>query len=178
MPTPPRPGWITALRNSVRLSPEGAPVAAPGRWAAGQLGPSSMSFPCLSGQRQAAAARVHRRQAGSSAHRTVFVDVADRRIAVGFGLPAAFQAAIAIEPMTDQRRGWNPALALRAAKTRKVVIGMGFVEKPGPAQRNAPRLQRPESSKFEVCEFEVSKSGFCESFEHRSPPLPLCAAGQ
>jgi hypothetical protein len=72
--------------------------------------------------------------------------------------------------MTDQHRGWNPALALRAAKTRKVVIGMDFVERPSPLQRNAPPL--PES-KFEVC-----KAGYCESFEHRSPPLPLCAAGQ
>jgi hypothetical protein len=131
------------------------------------------------------------------AHRTVFVEVADWRIAAGLGLPATFQAAVVIEPMTGQRRGWNPALALRAANTRKVVIGMGIVrgivEEPGPAQRNAPRLQRPESSKSEgcksevckpevckseVCKSEVSKSGYCESFEHRSPPLPLCAAGQ
>jgi hypothetical protein len=103
----------------------------------------------------------------------MFVEVADPRIAAGLGLPAAFQAPIPIEPMTDQRRGWSPALALRAAKTRKVVIGMGFVEKTGSARRNAPRPQRPDSSNFEVC-----KSGFCESFEHRSPPLPLCAAGQ
>src|ERR1700726_2389261 len=130
-----------------------------------------MSFPCLSGQRQAA--RLRRRRAGSPARRTMFGEVAERCIAVGLGLPAAFQPAVAIEPMTDQRRGWNPALALRAAKTRKVVIGKGFVEKPGPAQRNAPRRQRPESSEFEVC-----KPGFSESFEHRSPPLPLCAAGR
>src|SRR5260370_26762100 len=103
MPTPPRPGWITALRNSVRLSPEGAPVAAPERWAAGQLGPSSMSFPCLSGQRQAAAARLRRRRAGGPARRSVFIEGADRCIAVrlGLGLPAAFQPAIAIDPMTD-----------------------------------------------------------------------------
>ena len=96
-----------------------------------------MSFPCLSDQRQAAAARLCRRQAGSPARCAVFIEVADRCIAAGFDLPAAFQVAIAIKPMTDQRRGWNPALALRAAKTRKVVIGMGIVEKPGPAQRNA-----------------------------------------
>src|SRR6202158_2536119 len=46
----------------------------------------------------------------------------ERRIAVGLGLPAAFQAAIAIEPMTSERRGWRPALACcrRAAKARQV----------------------------------------------------------
>ena len=119
-------------------------------------------IPRLSGQRQAAAGRVHRRRAGSTAHRSVFVEVADWRIAAGLDLPAAFEAAVMIEPMTRQRRGWNPALALRAAKTRKVVIGMGIVgtgidEKPGPAQRNAPRLQRPEFSKSEVCKSEVCK---------------------
>src|ERR1700721_2147569 len=122
MPTPPRPGWIAALLNSVWF-PEGAPVAAPDRRAAGQLGPSSMSVLCLSGRRQAAAVRLHRRQAGSPVYRPVFAG--DRRIAVGLGLPAAFQPAIAIEPMTSQRRGWNSALAPRAAKTRKVVIGVG-----------------------------------------------------
>jgi hypothetical protein len=115
------------------------------------------------------------------------------RVAVGRGLPMAFQVAIAIDPMTSQRRGWNPPPALRAANTRKVVIGRGFAEKPGSAQRGAPRLQRPESCKFEVCqpenrepeickpevyEPEICKSGFCECFEHRSPPLPLCAAGR
>ena len=47
MPTPPRPDWITAAINSM-LSPEEAPVAAPNRCAAGQLGPSSMLVPCLS----------------------------------------------------------------------------------------------------------------------------------
>ena len=77
------------------------------------------------------------------------VEVVDRFIAAGLGLPAAFQPAIAIGPMTDQYRGWNPALALRAAKTRKVVVGMDFVERPSPPQRNAPPL--PESSNFEVC---------------------------
>src|ERR1700676_2798179 len=121
---------------------------------------------------------MRRRPAGSSACGSVFVEVADRRIAVGFGLPAAFQVAIAIEPTTSQRRGWNPALALRAAKTRKVVIRRDFVEKTGPAQRDAPRLQRPESPEFEACQFEVCKPGSSESFEHRSPPLPLCAAGR
>jgi hypothetical protein len=57
MPTPPRPGWITALRNLLRLFPEGAPVTAPDRCVAGQLGPSSMLVLSLSGQGQAAATR-------------------------------------------------------------------------------------------------------------------------
>jgi hypothetical protein len=131
-----------------------------------------MSFLSLSGQRQAPAARLHRRLA----ERAVFVEVADRQIAAGLDLPAAFQPAIAIDPMTSQRRGWNPSLALRAAKTRKVVIGMGIDE--APAQRNAPPLQRSESSKSEACKPAVCKAGFCESFEHRSPPFPLCAAGR
>src|ERR1700722_20688449 len=109
MPTPPRPGWIAALRNSVWF-PEGAPVAVPDRRAAGQLGPSSMSVLCLSGQRQAAAARLHL---------LVFIEIVGRRVA-GFGLPAAFEAAVAVEPMTGERRGWRPAPAhcRRAAKTR------------------------------------------------------------
>jgi hypothetical protein len=98
----------------------------------------------------------------------VFVDVADKCIAARLGLPAAFQPAIAIDPMTSQRRGWNPAPALRAAKTRKVVIGTGFNGRHGPALRNARRLQMPKSAKC-----KVFKSECCESFEHRSPPLPL-----
>jgi hypothetical protein len=129
-----------------------------------------MSILCLSGHRQAPAARLHRRLA----ERTVFVEVADRQIAVGLDLPPAFQPAIAIDPMTSQRPGWNPSLALRAAKTRKVVIGMG-IDEAGPAQRNAPRLQRSDSSKAEACKPEICKAGFCESFEHRSPPFPRLA---
>jgi hypothetical protein len=142
-------------------------AVAPEGGAAGQLGPSSMSLPCLSGQRQAAAARLHRREAGSPAHRHVFVEVADWRIAAGLDLPAAFQLAVALDPMTSQRQGWNPALALRAAKTRKVVIGIADVGKPNLVQpkRDALRLNRPE----------FCKSGFCERFEHRSPPLPRFA---
>src|SRR5260370_41768194 len=127
-----------------------------------------MSPPCLAGQPQAAAARLHPRQAGSP-DRAVFVEVTVRRIAGGL-LPAALEPTVALDPMTSQRRSWNPALALLAAKTRKVVIGMGNIRKPGPAQRDAPRLVRPESSKCEAC-----KSRFCERFEHRSPPLPRFA---
>src|SRR5262245_21064828 len=132
-----------------------------------------ITIPHSSGERQRAVARFLRRQGGSSVHLTVFVDVADRRVAAGLGLPTAFQAAIALEPMASQRRRWSPALGLRAATTRKVVIGRGAVEENGSVQRNAPRLSGPESSKREVC-----KSGFSESCEHRSPPFPLCAAGR
>ncbi|GCC45476.1 hypothetical protein chiPu_0029853, partial [Chiloscyllium punctatum] len=57
--------------------------------------------------------------------------------------------------MTCRCRGWTPASALRVAKTREVVIGMGGRNRP---RRHALRLERPE---------------FCELFEHRSPPLPL-----
>jgi hypothetical protein len=113
-----------------------------------------MSFLCLSDQRQAPAARLRRRLA----ERTVFVEVADRHVAVGLDLPAAFEPAIAIDPMTSQRRGWNPSLALRAAKTRKVVIGMG-IDEAGLAQRNVPRLQRQESSKPEACKPDVIRRG-------------------
>jgi len=97
----------------------------------------------------------------------VFAGIGDRRIAVG--LPAAFEPAAAIEPVTGERRGWRPAPARcrRAAKPRQVVIGIGCVGKAGLAQpgRDALRLHRPE----------FYESGFCESFEHRSPPLPRLA---
>jgi len=68
----------------------------------------------------------------------VFVEVADRRITGGLGLPATFEPAVAIKPMTGERRGWSPALAhyRRAAKTRQVVIAMseGFAR----PRRGAP----------------------------------------
>jgi hypothetical protein len=56
----------------------------------------------------------------------VIVEVAEWRIAVGFGVPAAFKPAVANEPMTGQRRVRNPAPAGcgGAAKTRQVVIAM------------------------------------------------------
>ena len=60
------------------------------------------------------------------------------RIPIGLRLPAALQPAVTIEPMTSQRRGWNPATALRAAKTRKVVIGIGTIGKPGLVQPRRP----------------------------------------
>ena len=64
--------------------------------------------------------------------------LADRQIAAGLDLPAAFQPAIAMDPMTSQHRGWNPALALWAAKTRKVVIGMGIDEADPARPRSHP----------------------------------------
>jgi hypothetical protein len=94
----------------------------------------------------------------------VLVEPDPRRV-VAHRMPAAFQPTIAIKPMTSQRRGWNPALTLRAAKTRKVVIGIGAIGKPDfvHARHSVPRPNKPE-----LCE-----SRFCESCEHRSPPLPL-----
>src|SRR5712664_4129652 len=89
--------------------------------------------------------------------------IANRLVGTALGLPAAFQPAVALEPMTGQRRGWRPALARcrRAAEARQVVIGIGVIEKPDLVQplRNPPRFSRPE----------FCKSGFCEFFEHRSP---------
>jgi hypothetical protein len=49
MLTPPRPSRITAVRNLLRLFPEGAPVTAPDRCVAGQLDPSSMLILSLAG---------------------------------------------------------------------------------------------------------------------------------
>ncbi|MDB5640669.1 MAG: hypothetical protein JWP51_5577 [Bradyrhizobium sp.] len=81
-------------------------------------------------------------------------------------LPAAFEPAVAIKPMTGKHRRWRPALARcrRVAKPRQVVIAIRAMGKPGLVQprRDALGLNRPE----------FHKSGFCESFEHRSPPLP------
>ena len=58
-------------------------------------------------------------------------------MAIALGLPAAFQAAIAIEPKTEQRRVGNPALAFRVAKTQKVVIGRGTLKSPARATQRA-----------------------------------------
>src|ERR1700733_8520092 len=110
MPTPPRPSWITALRDSLRLFPEGAPVTAPDRCVAGQLGPSSMLVLSLSGQRQAAATRQHRWPAAGTTCRVVFIASAGGRV-LDLGPPTAFQPAISTEPMTSEHRGWRPALA-------------------------------------------------------------------
>jgi hypothetical protein len=88
----------------------------------------------------------------------VFINTAERRVCLG--QPAAFQPAVAIEPMTSERRGWNPAFTPWAAKTQQVVIGSHDFSPPG------RYYLWPKEPKF------------CESFEHRSPPFPLCAAGQ
>jgi hypothetical protein len=132
---------------------------------------SSLSGSCSSGQRKVA--RSERRSSASAAWRGILVCIEPTaRSGAGLEMPAAFQAAVAINPMTGERRGWRPALARchRAAKSRQVVIGPGGIRERRPVQlrRDAPRLNRPESC----------KSGFCECCEHRSPPCPLCAAGQ
>ncbi|WLA48981.1 MULTISPECIES: hypothetical protein [Bradyrhizobium] len=76
--------------------------------------------------------------------------------------PTAFQAAVDQDPMTC--RGWTPAATRQAAKARQVVIAMnGGRRRHAPRLDNAPRACLPE---------------FCELFEHRSPPLPLVAAGR
>src|ERR1700755_1917861 len=80
----------------------------------------------------------------------------------GLGLPATVQSRPAVDqgPMTNEHLGSNPAPTAWAAKTQRVVIGRHGFSQPG---RYASWFQKPE---------------FCESFEHRSPPSPLCAAGQ
>lgn len=126
-----------------------------------------MSVLYLSRQRQAAAARVHRRPAVSATCRgaLVFIEIVGRRVA-GFGVPAAFQPAVAIEPMTGERRGWRPAPAhcRRATKTRQIVIGMYDVAE------LRHEMPQPHTSEFSW--------EFCEFCEHCSPPHPLCAAGR
>jgi hypothetical protein len=132
---------------------------------------SSLSGSCSSGQRKVA--RSERRSPASAAWRGILVCIEPTaRSGVGLEMPAAFQAAAAKNPMTGERRGWRPALARchRAAKSRQVAIGTGGIRKRSPVQprRDGLRLNTPESY----------KSGFREGCEHRSPPCPLCAAGQ
>lgn len=175
MLTPPRPGWITALRNQMRLCFENAPVASPKRWAAGQLGPSSMSVLCFI---QRPVTPLPRRLAEDARRCRMFVAFGIvHRLRAGLGLPTAFQLTIAINPVTGECRGWRPAPARcrRAAKTRRVVIGMHGLAKACLIQsRRLPsRLHKPSSGMA-----EMQTSGFSDSFKHRSPPYPLCAAGQ
>src|ERR1700731_3282537 len=94
------------------------------------------------------------------------LETAGRRVA-SHRMPAAFQPAAALDPMTGQRRRWRPALARcrRAAKSRQVVIAMAG--RPEPVTRRRDSV-RPGGPKF-------CKSGYCESFEHRSPPFPRLA---
>jgi hypothetical protein len=93
-------------------------------------------------------------------------EVADRLIISGCKDPLALQthSVGGKRPMTCQDLVWAQGPALRAAKTRSVVIGMDWMGTNGLAQRLArPLGKMPE---------------FCESFEHRSPPFPRSAAGR
>src|ERR1700730_1981389 len=84
--------------------------------------------------------------------------------------PTAFQSApVDEDPMTSQHRLWRPTPARGAATTPpvrggattpRVLIGMRRLQ---PMRHRVPQLKTSE---------------FCESCEHRSPPCPLCAAGQ
>jgi hypothetical protein len=67
----------------------------------------------------------------------VVVEIGMRRIAIGFGVPAAFEPAVANEPMAGQRAGWNPAPArcCEMAKSRPVVVAMHVGVRP---RRDAP----------------------------------------
>jgi hypothetical protein len=67
----------------------------------------------------------------------VVVEIGMRRIAIGFGAPAAFKPAVANEPMTGQRAEWNPAPArcCAMAKGRPVVVAMHVGVRP---RRDAP----------------------------------------
>src|SRR3981081_3019685 len=85
----------------------------------------------------------------------------DGRLVEALSLPAAFQPApVDKDPMTRQPRLWRPTLARGAATTPRIVIGMRSLK---PMRHQVPQLKTSE---------------FCESFEHRSPPCPLCAAGR
>src|ERR1700737_643254 len=85
----------------------------------------------------------------------------DGRLVEALSLPAAFQSApVDEDPMTRQHRLWRPALARGAATTPRIVIGMRSLM---PMRHRVPQLKT---------------LAFCESCEHRSPPCPLCAAGQ
>ncbi len=139
---PPRRDRVTAIGN-VMLFPEGIPVAAPERWATGQLGPSSMLRPWLCGGATRRTASVPMLQGGleCAAGQAYLLQAIARRVA-GVGLPPALQPVAALDrnPMTVQHRVWTPALRGRAAKTRSVVIGMDMTGRYGPARsrRHAP----------------------------------------
>jgi hypothetical protein len=80
-----------------------------------------------------------------------------------FEFPSALQtpSVAGKGPMTCQDLMWTQALALRAAKARPVVIGMERLATKGLTQSHVwPQRKAPE---------------LCESFEHRSPPLPRLA---
>lgn len=115
------------------------------------------------------------RRAGHAVQRIAFAEPVARRIAACLSLPSAFQPAVAIDPMTGERRRWSPALACRrrAANSRKVVIAMaGKSGRLGPG-RDPPRLNQPE-----FCEPEYD-SGFCEFLRTSlTSTSAFCAAGR
>jgi len=83
------------------------------------------------------------------------------RLVEALNAPAALQSALIDKnPMTCQRRPGRQTPARGAATTGRIVIGMHGLK---PMRCHTPWLNKPE---------------FCEFFEHRSPPRPLCAAGQ
>src|SRR5258706_12200903 len=89
------------------------------------------------------------------------IGLLDRRLVEALNYPAALKSALVDEnPMTRQHRPWRRTPARGAATIGHIVIGMHSLK---PMRRHAPWLNKPE---------------FCEFFEHRSPPLPLCAAGR
>ncbi|ODM80382.1 hypothetical protein A6452_26780 [Bradyrhizobium elkanii] len=97
-------------------------------------------------------------RAETPAHASLLIEIT----AGVFDDPTAFQATVDQDPMTG--RGWTPAAARQATKARPVVIAMnGGRRRHAPRLGNAPRACLPE---------------FCELLEHRSPPLPLVAAGR
>jgi hypothetical protein len=104
---------------------------------------------------------VRRRRISVSARRFRF-EILRRRSRRGLDLPLTAQSrpAVAQRPATDERRARDRQPLTGAAKIHQVVIGRRKLRRSG---RRVIRPNNPES---------------CESFEHRSPPLPLCAAGR
>jgi hypothetical protein len=101
------------------------------------------------------------RQSGYFACQLMAIGLLDRRLVEALNSPAAFQSALVDKnPMTRQHRPWRPTQARGVATTRHIVIAMRSLM---PMWRRTLWLKKPE---------------FCECLEHRSPPFPLCAAGQ
>jgi hypothetical protein len=87
------------------------------------------------------------------------IEILMHRLRRRFGLPPTAQShpAVAQGPATDERGARNPPPLAGPAKIRQVVIGRRNLRQRG---RRVTRPNKPES---------------CESFEHRSPPLPRLA---